>query len=63
MVSSYAPKSAFGPVELEVLDQAVEAARNRVETRSPSINSEKKEALKVMLRRRVRVRSPRRDRP
>ena len=24
MVSSYAPKSAFGPVELEVLDQAVD---------------------------------------
>jgi hypothetical protein len=53
MVSFYAPKLAFGPVELETLDQAVEAAWNRVQARSLSIDSTKKEALKVMLRRRV----------
>jgi hypothetical protein len=53
MASFYPPKLAFGPIELETLDQAVEAAWNRVERRSPAIDSKKKEALKVMLRKRV----------
>jgi hypothetical protein len=53
MASFYPPKSAFSPVELEKLDQTVEAAWDRIQNCSLCINSKQKEALKVMLRKRV----------